>query len=289
PAAPEPPPPPDLSAPEDRSGVDPSSWQGRYFAMEGRFRQSQLTIGQLQQQMSELGDELQRVTAALQQRGPAQDQPPPQPQRLVTDQDVQTYGPELLDVVQRAARQAVAPDLANIANQNRQTRQQVAQTAQQGLYQQLDAGVPNWKEINVNPRFKAWCGSRDVYSGQVRGRLLNAAFQAADAPRVIAFFKGFQTEEVATGNAPAPQPQAAAPAAPRQAAVALDTLTAPGRAKPATGDTAVASADKPFITRAQISFFYSQQGRQSYAGRDADRKRDEAMIFAAQKDGRVKG
>ena len=117
--------------------------------------------------------------------------------------------------------------------------------------------------------------------------MLNTAFRAADAPRVIAFFKGFLNEEVATGQQPAPQP----PASPqtRTAAVPLDTLAAPGRAKPATGaDSTSAPADKPIITRAQIAAFYDQVRRGAYAGRDADKARDEAIIFAAQREGRTR-
>ena len=257
--------------------------------MKGRYDQSQITLGGMQEQLSELADELQRVTAMVRQ---PQGQPQPQQrqpaQRLVTDQDVQTYGPELLDVIQRAAREAVAPDLQNVTQQTRQVSQQLTKQGVAGLYQQLDAQVPTWKDINVNPRFRAWCRSPDVYSGQVRGSMLNAAFKAADAPRVIAFFQGFLNEEVATGQVSGQQPQPQGDPAPRQAALSLDALAAPGRAKPATGDTPASSAEKPVFTRAQISAFYSKPVRDSYIGRDADRRRDEQAIFAAQKDGRVR-
>jgi hypothetical protein len=153
----------------------------------------------------------------------------------------------------------------------------------------LAAEVPNWKQINTNPRFIAWLGLPDVYSGQVRKAMLNAAFQAASAPRVIAFFKGFIADEVATGHisaAPPTEPQPAA--APRQPAVPLSTLTAPGRAKPATGDTQV-PVDKPIYTRTQIAKFYSDVRRGAYLGREQDKATEEAKIFAAQNDGRVRG
>ena len=165
--------------------------------------------------------------------------------------------PELIDVVKRAAREAVSPDIQNIQQQNQRFSQQVTRQNTQSLYGALDAQVPDWRAVNTNPRFKLWCRSPDIYSGELRGKLLNTAFQAADAPRVVAFFKGFLHEEVATGNAPGPQsePQPA----PRQAAVNLETLAAPGRAKPATGDTPASSADKPVFTRAQISHFYSSK------------------------------
>jgi hypothetical protein len=284
------PPIPTLSKPDDRAGVDPSSWEGRYYAMEGRFRQSQISIGQMQQQMAELGDELARVTQAMNSRASVPEYQAPAPQaKFVTDDDVKTYGPELLETIKRAALDAVQPEIQQVANQNRQVSQRVAQTAQAAMYQQLDAQCPEWRSINTNPRFKTWCNSPDVYSGQLRGRLLNAAVQAANAPRAIAFFKGFQNEEVATGNAPAPQPEPqGVPPVPRQAAVALDTLTAPGRAKPATGDTAVTSAEKPFITRAQISQFYADVRRGVYAGRDADKKELERRLEAAQREGRIR-
>lgn len=279
-----------LSRPEDRSGVDPATAEGRYFAMEGRYRQSQQTIGALQEQMREMGDELMRATQALQQ-APARTQPvrqnAPAAPAFVTDEDVKTFGPELIDVVKRAAREAIAPDLAQVTQQTRQVSQRVAGNAQDSMIQNLDQQVPNWRQIDLDPRFKSWASSRDVYSGQVRGQLLNAAFKAADAPRVVAFFKGFLAEEVATGNAPSPQPEPA-PQPPRQAAVALETLTAPGRPKPAAGNAAL-PADKPVFTRAQIASFYTQVRQGAYSGRDADKAKDEQAIFAAQRDGRVRG
>jgi hypothetical protein len=274
-----------LSKPEDRQGVDSTSWEGKYYAMEGRYRQSQVSMGQMQQQLSEMGDELSRMTQAMQTR-PAQEQHQPQA-KYVTDEDVKTYGPELLDTVRRAALEAVQPDLQRVAQQNQQTSQRVAQTQQATLYQQLDAQCPEWRQINLNPRFKQWCNSPDIYSGQLRGRLLNAAVQAANAPRAIAFFKGFQNEEVATGNAPAPQAEPL-PQAPRQAATTLEAIAAPGRAHPASGGSSGSAADKPIITLAQIRQFYSQAGRAAYVGRDAERKADENMIFAAQREGRVR-
>ena len=255
----------------------------RYNSMHGRWQQSQNTIGSLQQQLQDMGDELVRTQALLSQPRQA---PTPEPEPLVTQKDVETYGQELIDVVQRAARQAVAPDLQRVEQQTRQVDQRVNQQTAQGVYHYLTEAVPNWNEINNSPEFKRWCSLRDLYSGEIRGRLLNTAFRAADAPRVIAFFKGFIADEVATGNAPVPQVNE--PATPRVAAVQLSSLAAPGRAKPATGDTQV-PADKPIFTRVQIAAFYNLVRKGGYNGRDADKAADEALIFAAQRDGRVRG
>lgn len=287
PAPVDPPPATPPALPPDDSNVSAEQWHHRFLSMKGRFEQSQLTLGQMQEQMSQLGDELQRVNQTLIQRQAAPPPPPPPVQRHVTDADVQTYGPELIDLARRIALDAVAPDLQNLNSRTQQVSQRLAQQGTADLYATLDAQVPTWKEVNKNPRFKAWCHLPDVYSGQVRGQLLSAAFKAANAPRVVAFFNGFLTEEQATGNAPAPRPQPG-DTPPRTAAVSLDTLAAPGRAKPATGDTAIASADKPVFTRAQVADFYANVRKGVYTGRDADKARDEASIFAAQREGRVR-
>lgn len=282
------------AAPVPETG-DTGSWENRFHSMKGRFDQSQTTLGGMQEQLAEMGDELMRVNQALQlaRRGGATEQPRaltalPTPQKYVKDDDVQTYGPELLDFVTRAARDAIAPDLQQVTQQVRNTSQRVTQTAQSGLYATLDAEVPTWREINTSQRFKAWCRSPDVYSGVLRGKLLNDAFNAANAPRVAAFFQGFLDEEQATGQLTAPQQEPQAQPVPRQAAVPLESLAAPGRAKPASGDNAATAAEKPVFTRLQVSAFYTAVRQGHYNGRDADKARDEAAIFAAQKDGRIR-
>ena len=269
--------PPPVAAPQGE--VD---WEARYNSMKGRFDQSQRTIGSMQGQMSELGDELVRTQSLLTPRQPPQQQ---QPARLLTDQERADYGTELIEVVQKAALEAVAPEITTLKQQNQQLRQKVAQQDQQGIFAALDQAVPNWREINESDRFKAWCRLPDLYSGVLRGRLLNDAFRAGQAPRVAQFFRGFLTEEVATGQQSVTLPSAVE----RTAAVPLETLAAPGRAKPATGaDSTGAPADKPIITRQQIAAFYDQVRKGAYAGRDADKARDEAIIFAAQREGRTR-
>ena len=257
-------------------------WEARYNSMKGRFDPSQRTIGSMQGQMSELGDELVRTQSLLTPRQPPQQQ---QPARLLTDQERADYGTELIEVVQKAALEAVAPEITTLKQQNQQLRQKVAQQDQQGIFAALDQAVPNWREINESDRFKAWCRLPDLYSGVLRGRLLNDAFRAGQAPRVAQFFRGFLTEEVATGQQSVTLPSAVE----RTAAVPLETLAAPGRAKPATGaDSTSAPADKPILTRQQIAAFYDQVRKGAYAGRDADKARDEAIIFAAQREGRTR-
>jgi hypothetical protein len=262
--------------------LQPDNWEHRYLSMKGRYDQSQSTMAGMQEQMAEMGNELSRMTAMLNSGQRPQE---PTPASLVTDKDVETYGPELVDFTRRAAQAAVAPKITAIQQENQRLRQALQRQGATHVYGELDTAIPNWREINTDPRFVQYLRLRDVYSGEVRGRLLRAAFAAADAPRILAFFNGFLREEQATGQRPAPQPLPAANTAPRVAAVPLETLAAPG-VRPATD--LQQPADKPIFTHRQIAEFYSHQGRARYVGRDEDRRKDELEIFAAQREGRIR-
>lgn len=259
------------------------NWEHRYLSMKGRFDQSQHTVGALQQQLTEMGDELIRMQNVRAQ----QPEPRPEPQPILTEEERKTYGEDLINVMRKAAMETVQPELDAVKQANQQLRQRLAQTANTGLAAELTAAVPTWREVKENPRFHTWLRLPDIYSGQLRVNLLKAATQAASAPRVIAFYKGFLAEEQATGQmSPAPQPQAGT-MPPRVAAVPLDTLAAPGKARPATGDTSM-PADKPIYTHRQVAGFYSQVRQGVYAGREAEKAALEADIIAAGREGRIR-
>jgi hypothetical protein len=148
--------------------------------------------------------------------------------------------------------------------------------------------IPNWQEVNSSTEFKNWLRLPNIYTGQVRQQMLNAAYEAADAPKVIAFFNDFLKEGVATGQM-APAASYEQPPAPRQAAMNLESIAAPGRAKPASGESpSQALADKPIYTRAQIKTFYDQVRAGYYAGRESVKSNIEHSIFSAQAEGRVR-
>lgn len=285
---PEPPQPQPPAPAQGDENLTADQWRHRFLSMQGRYNQAAQSIGVLQEQLQELSDENMRMQQHVRTSVPQVPQPQALPSGL-TAEEVAAYGPELVDVIQRTARAALMPDLQNTQNSVRQVNQQVQRVTVGGVYQVLDQKIPDWRAINISPRFKSWCGSRDVYSGAVRGELLRSAFQAADAPRVLAFFKGFLDEEQATGQLPDPSLQPQPPAAPRQAAMTLEQLAAPGRAKPATGDNNPGTpADKPIFTRDQIKAFYSAVRQNHYAGREPEKNALEQQIFAAQREGRVR-
>lgn len=287
PEAAAPPAQPDIQAAAPPAQADPN-WEHRYHSMKGRHDALIQGQGSMQEQMAQMGDELMRMQNLLQQRSgqPAPQQRPAK--KLVTDDDVKTYGPELIDLARRAAQEALEPELEAGAAEIRSLKQTLSINAQRGVQATLDRDVPDWREINLDPRFKQWLRLPNIYSGRIRHQMLSDAYRAANAPLVVQLFNDFIGDEEATGNyAPAPIAEQPSPA-PRKAAVPLAVLAAPGRARPAGGDTAV-PADKPHFTRLQIKRFYETVRSGGFSGREVEKDRQEREIFAAQNEGRVTG
>ena len=272
--------------------VTAEEWRHRFLSMKGRFDQSKHTIGAMEVQMSELAAELQRAQAMLQTQPQAQPQHQTQPvhNNLITDADREAYGDELIDLARRAAMSTVAPEIEDLRTRNAELTKQVKNTSRRELFSSLDRQLPQWRQINSDVRFKSWLRLPNVYTGMVRAEMLKEAVDGADAPKVLAFFKDFLTEAQATGQmAPAqPQEQPAQQQPARQAAVALETLAAPGKARPAPGEGQVLP-EKPVYSRADISRFFDEKRKGLWANRIAEAQAFENDLSLAQREGRIRG
>lgn len=279
--------------PEPQPAEDENSqtYKQKFLSMQGRWQASQRRVGELEQSNNDLASELQATQSMLQH---------PEPQRnhnqahekLITEQDREAFGDGLVDFVNRAAREAVSPEIEALRSENAELKKRVVTTGKGEVQAALSRAVPDWQTINTSPEFKQWLSLRNIYTRQVRRELLNSAYQAADAAVVVQVFKDFLTEAKATGNAiPTSQrqqaPAAQAPVAQRQPAMQLESLAAPGRARPAPGDAQV-PAEKPIYTHAQIRSNYDLKRRGAFNGREAEWNALEADMIAAAREARVR-
>jgi hypothetical protein len=258
---------------------DPPSenWEHRYRSMEGRFRQ-QMDIN------ANLGNQIQQLSSTITQLQAPRERSFAQP--LITEEERKAYGDDLLDVVSRKAMEAVNPQIQRLRNENQDLRRRVQSNEARDIYSVLDEEIPDWKDVNVHPDFLQWLNLPDIYSGTVRAGMLKAAFEAGDAPRVLAFFRGFLSESPQhRGQTPQATPAAQAPK--REAARDLREFAAPGKARPAPGP-APSAAEQPVYTTRDIDRFYDRVRQGAYAGRNEVKDAEEAKIFAAVREGRVR-
>jgi len=276
------------------------NWENRFKALKGRYDADQRRWNETQAQYDARVHEAQaRLEAASRKPLPGEVEQGP----LVTPQEVQEYGADLIDVIRRAAAEAVMPMLKPIATEVGQMRARVetteSETGKQFLtrmHSSMDQMVPGWDALNRDPNFIAWTKRNDIYSGLNRQELLQKAWYAGDSNRVAAFFQGYLAEEAATdpaaaqaraqahgtpnGHAPGPAPNGAPPTPAR---VTLEQLAAPGRARAAT----TVPAGKPVWTAEGIASFYQDIASGKFRGRDAERIATEQDLMAAQREGRI--
>lgn len=276
-------------AQEAPAGDGEQSWEHKYKSIHGRYVRSQEQI----RSMGETITNLQNVIATLQATAPvAAAAPVPElsAERLVTDEEVNDYGEDLLKVMGKKAREEFAPifnaqkaEIDALKKKLEGVSGFVQQDSHTKLLTTLDEKLPNWREMNTNEVFLDWLSLPDPYSGAIRHDMLKAAYAQGNASRVMAFFNGFLAEEAAVAPAKAEPDTLETTTVPK---VPLQNLAAPGRAK--TAAAAPAPAEKPIFTRAQIAAFYADVAAGKYRGKDADKNKAEAAIFAAQREGRIR-
>lgn len=267
---------------------DDQSWEHRYKSMKGRYDRAETQIRALSDQISGL----QNVIATLQTApiNTSMDDAEYSTSRLITPEEEKDYGSEFLTVVGKKAKEELSPEVAQLRKEIAGLKSQlngvgnyVAGNARERMETMMNERLPNWQEVNVNQEFLNWLKLPDPYSGAIRHELLKAAYERNDAPRVLAFFKGFLAEEAAT--TPAERGPDIPDGASVQEKVSLESLAAPGRAKTAA---ASAPAEKPYFTRAQISKFYADSASGRYRGKEAEKDRIERQIFEAEREGRIR-
>ena len=208
---------------------------------------------------------------------------------LLSAQEVEDYGQDMIDVVKRAAREEVGQELAQIRAQNAQLRQQLGgveqttqRSARQTMLDYLDREMSVWRQINTDEAFVQWAEDFDTFSGRSRIEMLRAAFEANNGTRVLAFFKAFANENAAFKTDV--QTETARPQ------VDLNTLVAPGRAGNNGGvPRAQEEGNLKTYTQAEIGKFYRDVNSGAYKDRPAEKAATEKDIFAAQSSGRIVG
>jgi hypothetical protein len=179
----------------------------------------------------------------------------------LTPQEIHDYGEEFLNVVGKKAREVTAGQVSQLASQVHQFNSQLHGQARQGMKAEMDRALPNWRQVNEDPRFLEWLGVRHEFVGRTRHELLQEAWASNDASRVLAIFRDY-----AGGAARAAGP------------------TFQGRDGRFYRGTV---GEPPVMTRQEIELHYHNHMRGRVS--DEEHRKFEARMEAAAKAGRISG
>ena len=101
----------------------------------------------------------------------------------LTQEDERNFGHEIIDLIQRGSRQTMAPILDRLEERDEQLREGLQRAAKTAIDHALDTAVPNWRQVNSNPRWIEWLNFPEPLSGCRRQELLNDAVARGDADR----------------------------------------------------------------------------------------------------------
>ena len=269
---------------EERKEVD---WEQKYKVLKGKYDKEVPRLSGEVRDLKRDMEQLRGYIAEQSQRPKEQGTQATQAEAFVTEEEIEDYGPEFMDVVGRKAKEIATQmtadlrrELADVKKQVGAVGTHVAASDRDKMFAKLDTEVENWQALNNQEEFLSWLDQHDPYSGEVRGKLLRNALESNDASRAIAFYKGFLKEHatVSTGSA---EPQF------RDTQKAdLEELVAPGKPKGHTPSRG-AQDEKRIWTEAEVEQFYADRQAGAFKGKKDEAEKIERQIFAAIREGRV--
>lgn len=252
---------PPTEQPDDQKKDD--QWEHRYKVLEGKYRAEVPRLNadnrELKQQLETLKSEVEQLKSRGEQA----------PSSLISAEDREKYGDDLLDVIKRAAQEQVSAKDAEIADLKRQLElvsSTTAKTAEVSFFDRLGQLVPDWVTINGEDAFLKWLDEYDELTGKTRQDLLSDAEQAKDAERVARFFNKWKESQNAIAN---------------QTKRNLEAQVAPD-----SNRVVAPPAGKRFFTRNEISAFYAAARRGEIGAKEMVAL--ESEIQAAMIEGRIR-
>jgi hypothetical protein len=202
--------------------------------------------------------------------------------KLVTQQDVDTFGGDLVDLIGRKAQEiageqvsALQATVKALEAKLSQTHQRVETSDDGRFFADLAGLVPDYKEVNADPRWLQWLTVTEPLAGRTRQQLLDEAAAARDVARVARLFGAFKESLVPAQAVQAAQQQ--------QVAQELQRQVAPARSKGASAPVA------PQATRVWTSRELNEHYRKVRMGELSPEQaaRIESEINQAMTEGRI--
>ena len=198
---------PKKEEPADTSKTDVADdFEQRYRTLQGKY---DAEVPRLHQQVRDLTDQLNTLSNKVNKPQPEQPTKPKEKVSYVTDADREEFGEELIDVQRRVAREVSQEYADQLAAQNKvieELRSKIDNTGNQigemTFAQRLNRAVPDFEQVDQDPRWIAWLNEHDPMLRALRRTQAVAAFEAGDADAVADYVAMFKA-----GIAETPEPK----------------------------------------------------------------------------------
>jgi uncharacterized protein YukE len=253
---------------------DAAVWKQKYKTLQGMYDKE---VPQLHSEVKTLTKELETLKKSLETKK----EEAKQLKKLVTDEDVQNFGEDLIEVQRKVAREVAAEfeeKLEALKSENTELRQLLGTTdskvSETSFEARLHRLVPDFQQLDSDPRWIAWLDEVDPVLRGPRRTIALQAYQSGDAEAVAYYVDLFRkTIE------PAPEPAKEAPQTKE-----LERQIQPTRN--ASNATPTSQKGKTYTT-ADIQRMFQKAAKLGSSGRVEEAKKLEAEIDAAYMQRRV--
>lgn len=258
--------------------VPDEKWSHKYHTLKGMY---DAEVPRLHSQVREMQTQIQQLIADKAEIE-ARKAEVPQVDSLITDEDKEAFGPDLIDLIERATNSKVAT-LANreaeLVKEIKELKGQLGSVTERQVVSEKDrflAGlsqqVPDWETLNVDPGFIGWLQEVDPVYGIPKQIALSNAYEGGDVARVAIIFNSYK------GTLAPRAPKA------KTGQQELQRQVAPTRTRSGTPPTN--SESEQYFTNQDIEQFYTDWRRGVYD--DAEAAIMEKQIHAAAAEGRIR-
>lgn len=251
---------PDDPKPPETEQVD---WEKRF---KGLKKVHDEEVPELRSENESLKGQIEALEALVEK---AETAAPAAQEPIFTPEEVEEYGEDFLNMVQRAAEKIAKPNDSNVADELKTLKDQFegivqhqVKSEEDRFYDELTKEVPDWEQINEDEGFHAWLADEMPLTGRERQYFLQKAQQRFDAKTVITFFATWKGESGKQSYFP-------------------DSVTNSNE----LGDE---PEDTDIITRADIEEFYKDKKLGRYRGKEDEARQIELKIFRARNEGRIR-
>ena len=262
--------------------VDPqpdSKWENKYHTLKGMY---DAEVPRLHNQVRELQQQMQQVLDEKKEAELKIAQQPDPVKSLITEQDKEAFGTDLIDLIERATESKVATlktREGELLNEIKELKAQLGNVSERQVVSEQDRfvfalgqKVPDWEQLNTDSGFLQWLSEVDPVYGMPRQYALTNAYNALDVDRVANIFNTYKASVTPKPTEKQPKPT-------------LQSQVAPTRSRAASAPTAT-DANQKFWSQGEIEEFYSEW-RRGYLD-DEEAARMEKEIHAAIAEGRVR-
>ena len=255
-------------------------WKQKYKTLQGMY---DAEVPRLHSQVKDLSGELEALKNQVLESQKAADAAEKQAAHearvnLVTDDDRQEFGDELIEVQRKVAREETADLIARfeaLEAENAQLKQQLDDTGARvvtaSFEQRLTQLVPDFAEVNVDPRWINWLNEEDPMLRGPRLTAAQAAYAEGDAEGVAHFVTLFKESLQPVDTEDSGR-----------------TQELENQIQPSTSGASLPPQNQPgTLTDADIRTMFTKVMSLNAAGRLDEARKLEAEIDAAYQEGRV--